>query len=247
MSEDLTIYYAPDGQVWAEYIQDALNSKAYGIGAVLRAFNEDTSSTPPSKINIVLISPDLIECEDWELMNELDSSTTIAVLTGVTHDDWSMAAERLNMESVLNWFDYQLSANEDSVKSLIIVIISLYERLIEDANTSDNTEPDILTDDETASIDIKVSDHDLAPENTYYNFEADTASINTFDLSPVEDYATLPTSKPINTVSYVFRQVLSSQPRVTVTTCFVYKVIRDMQSINHLCINPIHRIGLIHK
>ena len=28
---------------------------------------------------------------------------------------------------------------------------------------------------------------------------------------------------------------------------FVYKVIRDLLSIYHLCINPIHRIGLIHK
>ena len=27
---------------------------------------------------------------------------------------------------------------------------------------------------------------------------------------------------------------------------FVYKVIRDLRSIDHLCINPIHRIGLIH-
>ena len=28
---------------------------------------------------------------------------------------------------------------------------------------------------------------------------------------------------------------------------FVYKVIRDIGSIDHLCINPIRRIGLIHK
>ena len=28
---------------------------------------------------------------------------------------------------------------------------------------------------------------------------------------------------------------------------FVYKIIRDLESIVHLCINPIHRIGLIHK
>ena len=28
---------------------------------------------------------------------------------------------------------------------------------------------------------------------------------------------------------------------------FVYQVIRDLESIYHLCINPIHRIGLIHK
>ena len=42
-------------------------------------------------------------------------------------------------------------------------------------------------------------------------------------------------------------KLLSRQPRVTVTSCFVYKVIRDLQSIYHLCINPIRRIGLIHK
>ena len=41
--------------------------------------------------------------------------------------------------------------------------------------------------------------------------------------------------------------LLSCQPRVTVTSCFVYKVIRDLESIDNLCINPIHRIGLIHK
>ena len=42
-------------------------------------------------------------------------------------------------------------------------------------------------------------------------------------------------------------KVLSYQPRVTVTSCFVYKTIRDLESIDHLCINPIRRIGLIHK
>ena len=41
--------------------------------------------------------------------------------------------------------------------------------------------------------------------------------------------------------------LLSCQPIVKVTSCFVYKVIRDLKSIDHLCINPIHRIGLIHK
>ena len=41
--------------------------------------------------------------------------------------------------------------------------------------------------------------------------------------------------------------LLSCQPGVTVTSCFVYKVIRDLCSLDHLCINPILRIGLIHK
>ena len=34
---------------------------------------------------------------------------------------------------------------------------------------------------------------------------------------------------------------------LTVTSCFVYKVIRDIESIDHLCINPILRIGLIQE
>ena len=28
---------------------------------------------------------------------------------------------------------------------------------------------------------------------------------------------------------------------------FVYEVIRVLESIDHLCINPIHRLGLMHK
>ena len=47
--------------------------------------------------------------------------------------------------------------------------------------------------------------------------------------------------------SRIMKVLLSCQPKVTVTTCFVYKVIRDFKSMDHLCINPILRIGLIHK
>ena len=31
------------------------------------------------------------------------------------------------------------------------------------------------------------------------------------------------------------------------TSCFAYKVISDLESKDHLCINPIHRIGLMQK
>ena len=41
--------------------------------------------------------------------------------------------------------------------------------------------------------------------------------------------------------------VMSCQLRVTATSCFVYKVFRDLESIDHVCINPIRRIGLIYK
>ena len=51
----------------------------------------------------------------------------------------------------------------------------------------------------------------------------------------------------LNIVNKLCKYLLSCQPRVTVTSCFVYKVIRDLETIDNLCINPpIHRIGLIH-
>ena len=37
---------------------------------------------------------------------------------------------------------------------------------------------------------------------------------------------------------WYLNELLSCQPRVTVTSCFVYKVIRDLYSIDHMCIYP---------
>ena len=54
------------------------------------------------------------------------------------------------------------------------------------------------------------------------------------------------TLKTSDTQSYQSNRVLSCQPRVTVMSCFVYEVIRDLESMDHLCINPILWIGLIH-
>ena len=60
------------------------------------------------------------------------------------------------------------------------------------------------------------------------------------------------TFSPVNNACKLYTlsvhlSLLSCQPRVTVTSRFVYKVIRDCVSIDHLCIYPIRRIGLIHK
>ena len=50
-----------------------------------------------------------------------------------------------------------------------------------------------------------------------------------------------------NETTVQYRLLLSCQSRVMVTSCFVYKVIRDLEWIDHLFINPIRRIGLINK
>ena len=42
-------------------------------------------------------------------------------------------------------------------------------------------------------------------------------------------------------------KLLSCQAGVTVMLSFVYKVSSDLESKDHVCINSIRRIGLIHK
>ena len=51
-------------------------------------------------------------------------------------------------------------------------------------------------------------------------------------------------SKCLHLLHYL---LLSCQPIMTVPSCVAYKVIRGLESIDHLRINPIHKIGLIHK
>ena len=46
---------------------------------------------------------------------------------------------------------------------------------------------------------------------------------------------------------YTQKRIATVLPAKTVRSCFVYKVIRDLELIDHLRINPICRIGLIHK
>ena len=234
MSEELTIYYTPDAKTWAEYLRDTLNSKAYNIAAVLKDIAE-AKAQKESKVNIILISPDLIELDNWDFMKDFDSSTSIAVLTGVDHGDWTSAAINFNMESVLDWFDYQLLANEESVTSLIIVIISLYESIIEE-NTSDGTETECQTDDETELLDIEEDIQKVTLDtDDYYNVENGNIDSITKDdpdrlVSNSSPYEVLPSSKPVNTISYVFRQVkywLSNVLQIKrnayfTYSCFVY-------------------------
>ena len=54
-------------------------------------------------------------------------------------------------------------------------------------------------------------------------------------------------SSPVCTLAIFDLYLLSCQPRVTVASYVVYKVITDLKSIDHLCIYSIRRIGLIHK
>ena len=50
---------------------------------------------------------------------------------------------------------------------------------------------------------------------------------------------------PLFVYHFLEFELLSCKPRVTVSSCFVDKVIRNLESIDHLCMNLNLRIGLI--
>ena len=50
-----------------------------------------------------------------------------------------------------------------------------------------------------------------------------------------------------NYKKHVITIVLPAKSDSDLTSCYVYNVITDLESIYQFCINPIHRIGLIHK
>ena len=68
-----------------------------------------------------------------------------------------------------------------------------------------------------------------------------------FQVVPTLLLQNLSSSTSHGFVYYILQNLLSCQQGVTVMSCFVYKVIRDLKLIDHLCINPICRIGLIYN
>ena len=183
MSDYITIHYISDGKEWATYLQDKFNSEGYSIKTVLRDFEASKSPTQ-GIVNIFLITPDLFEIENWDLMGHFKRDTSMVVLTGVNHADWTMGIKN---ESLADWKSYEVNEDEESVRGLIMTIVSLYEssQQIPFWPSSNNMEK---------SERRKKDKNNIEPCQR-------PDSISTL-------YAPLPKhSKPVNTVSHVFRQV----------------------------------------
>lgn len=207
MSEPLSIFYCSDGKEWADYIQEKLSAEEYNIQTILKDF-ETADTKIDTDVNVFLMSPVSIQLDKWDLMNYSESATSLAVLTGISFDDWSSAIQTYNMESLYEWCYYELKPEEESVRQLLILIVSLYESKYEYENIS--TEP---KNDPNAEIVVpihvpdkrkkSISDLDN-PEETETK-ETEMGEIKTED----KIYQHPPKARPVNTVRYVFRQVLT--------------------------------------
>ena len=125
----VSIYHVPkDGAEWAKYIQEKLATKGYDLRCVLNDFTCQTSSHVVSTtVNVFLITPDFLDCRNWDTLNDFDKDTCIFVLTGVDITDFAEAAREYKTEHVLDWYILEITNTEHSVRDMVVSIISIYE------------------------------------------------------------------------------------------------------------------------
>ena len=185
MTNKVSIFFTSDGVEWAGYLQDKLSCKDCNINTELvNLSNKDIDFL--SKVNVFLVSPDFLELKSWDILNKFDSKTAIAVLAGVDHNDWIEATGKHNIETVLEWLDYELEASDRSVRDLLVTIIGIYE------------------------IQEEFGDDPDADWNNYMNVPSDKP--NEADSF----YKVLPSRpcRPVNAVTNVFRKVMSHRMRL---------------------------------
>ena len=227
MSEAISIYYTADGNAWANYLNEKLCSEEYNIVTNLKDF-ETASSDIDTKVNVFVITPDFIKLTNWNLMNYFDSSSSLAVLTGVSCDDWAAKVNSSKIDALNDWCYHELLGEDldGSVRELIVLIISLYENIeLGAVGPEEETYINIPADvkipgkvikglppkkqESTGSVSDEVFENCESKENTRYDETTNELNEPGTKVETEEDdiYKPLPPPRPVNTVRYVFRQV----------------------------------------
>lgn len=196
MSESVSIYFTSDGKEWADYLEGTFSSKKYEMTAVLSDFSEPADSTD-AKLNILLITPALLELDDTDIKCHFSSTTSIAVLAGVSDEDWKLASKIIQLDRRLDLYVYELGENEESVKNLVTLIVSLYESI--------GRQYPRFSESDTESLQSGTDEEIRKPslENSSVNSTCVSSATETDDN---KEYQFLPCNRPVHAVSFVFRK-----------------------------------------
>ena len=124
----MSIYYVSDGYNWSDYLFKKLHSKEYGIKCAQIDFNKRSDlSLQSSVINVFFVTPDFLEHQDWKWAESVDTNRCILVLTGTEQEDLEDSATYYKFDHVNDFYIYQLMETEESVRDLLIFIISVFE------------------------------------------------------------------------------------------------------------------------
>ena len=200
MAEGVCIFFENDGQLLAKYLQEKLNSKEMAIKTNINVIYE-YQSAEPFKVNVFLISPEFLSTTSLKTIQDFEKTRSILVLASTDFSELEEAVVENGIEPLLEWFVYSLEESDNSVKELLVSIISLYEDclLFDDTSESEMEEKSENTWDGDNNGEIEYSG-----KNPEENICEDD-----------EHYKVLPerSSTFLNAVKYVFRKVIKYSAR----------------------------------
>ena len=200
MTDSVCIFYLPDGEVWAKYLQE--RSQQYDISAELKPFRDKSAAKHTrARLNIMLITPELIETDDLDIRADYGGVTSVAVLTGVNHDSWSCAKKVLKLDDEFDWFIYELEGDADSARDLMVFIVSLYESIGRKSPRLSWPESPSGTDTDDGKGEIHTSS-----SKEVVNSKENAADKNR-PGSGGSLYDKLPAPRPLHAISHVFEKV----------------------------------------
>lgn len=124
--ESAWIYHVDDGSRWASYLQKNLCEK-YNIPCKAVPIGE-VSSAPASAVNVILITPNLVDKDHLSSISTLGKQKSVLILTGVHKEEFEATARKQNCDSLTSWNIHVLDGSEDSIRQMRVFIIGLYEQ-----------------------------------------------------------------------------------------------------------------------
>lgn len=126
--QPLCIFYSPsDGLEWAEYVQQKLESK-YDVPCSLFDVTAVEADVPVSAAaNILLLTPGFMNAGYLTRISALCKYKSIFVLTGVGHEEFDDYVTNNGLKTLLDWYKHEMDGSTDTVRKLMLYIISLFE------------------------------------------------------------------------------------------------------------------------
>ena len=127
----VAVYYlSTDGGDWALYLQSKLGAREYRLETVLNDLGCDPALHRKSaRLNLFLITPDLLEKYEniGSFLDRFEKRNSLLILTGTEISDLEKRATKFSRPDVLEWLVHEMRGEEESVRSLMVTIIGVYE------------------------------------------------------------------------------------------------------------------------
>lgn len=192
MADEICIFHEGDSEPLAKFLQDKLSSDDMSIDTCL-CTDLRTTGDKKCKVNIFLISPEFLQQKKLHIVKDFNEKNSALVLVGSEYSGFEQEVINQDAESLLEWFVFHLEETDESVKELLVSIISIYElgSIPEDSSENDTEDESGTGISQTESIE-------------YHNISDFTEKADARN----SDYIVLPPRSSLlsNAVKHVFRK-----------------------------------------